>query len=364
MANNAVAHNGSIYFSIQASGVGQNPIPAPCSGLSWQEWALQGQRDQPEPLALPDHRGPRGVPGATGATGATGPQGPTGAAGAAGISWQGIWSVADSYIANNAVAYDGSIYFSIQASMGQEPDTSPAYWTLLAGVGAPGATGPAGAAGASGPQGPQGVPGATGATGATGPQGLTGAPGEAGISWQGIWDVNTGYVANNAVAYNGSIYFSIQGGIGQEPDTSPAYWTLLAGVGSPGATGATGATGPAGPTGATGATGAMGATGVQGTTGATGPAGLSWQGIWSGATAYATNDAVAYNGSSYVGIQAGTSHEPDISPSFWSVLAQVGSGGATGQTGTTGSAGPTGATGATGPAGPREQPAPPVPQVR
>jgi hypothetical protein len=60
------------------------------------------------------------------------------------------------------------------------------------------------------------------------------------------------------------------------------------------------------------------------------------------------NNAVAYNGSSYIAIQAGTNHQPDISSSYWTLLAQVGTTGATGATGATG---PTGATGATGAAG-------------
>jgi len=65
----------------------------------------------------------------------------------------------------------------------------------------------------------------------------------------------------------------------------------------------------------------MGATGA---TGSTGPAGLNWRGTWSSSTAYAVNDAVAYNGSSYTSIQAGTNQQPDISASFWSLLAQQG----------------------------------------
>jgi hypothetical protein len=36
------------------------------------------------------------------------------------------------------------------------------------------------------------------------------------------------------------------------------------------------------------------------------------------------NDGVAYNGASYISIQAGTNQQPDISPSFWTLLAQQG----------------------------------------
>ena len=60
---------------------------------------------------------------------------------------------------------------------------------------------------------------------------------------------------------------------------------------------------------------------------------MNWQGTWSGATGYAVSDAVAYNGSSYISIQPGTGQEPDTSPTFWSLLAQVGATGATGPTG-------------------------------
>jgi hypothetical protein len=121
---------------------------------------------------------------------------------------------------------------------------------------------------------------------------------------------------NNAVAYNGSSYIAIQAGTNHEPDIGASYWNLLAQVGTTGATGATGVTGSAGPTGAAGATGP---TGSQGATGAVGPAGLDWLGIWSSATPYALNDAVAYNDSSYIAIQAGTNQEPDTSPSFWTL---------------------------------------------
>src|SRR5262249_60857933 len=106
------------------------------------------------------------------------------------------------------------------------------------------------------------------------------------------------------------------------------------------------------------------ATGTRGATGKQGPAGLggmTWRGPGSGPPAYAVNDAVAYNGTSYFSIQAGTNHQPDTSSSFWTVLAQKGDTGATGASGATGATGaqgpqgptgPTGATGAPGASGP------------
>ena len=85
-------------------------------------------------------------------------------------------------------------------------------------------------------------------------------------------------------------------------------------------------------------------------------------GDWNSTKVYALNDAVSYNGTSYISIGTGPGHQPDISPTSWSVLAGQGAvgatgaagvAGATGATGVAGSAGAAGATGATGSAGPR-----------
>jgi len=91
--------------------------------------------------------------------------------------------------------------------------------------------------------------------------------------------------------------------------------------------------------------GAVGPQGLTGATGATGPQGLSitWRGPWNVSTPYAINDAVCFNGSSYIATAAGSGAEPDTSPGSWNMLASVGAQGA---------AGPQGVHGATGPAGP------------
>src|ERR1051326_1496620 len=149
-----------------------------------------------------------------------------------------------------------------------------------------GPPGPAGPAGLVGPSGAQGPPGATGPAGPAGPQGPAGL------------------------------------------------------AGAPGLTGATGLTGPQGP---------IGPTGNIGPTGPAGLPGIVWRGAWSDTTAYAVHDAIAYNGTSYISIQAGTGNQPDTSSNFWSVLAQKGD---TGATGLAGAPGPTGAPGLTGPQGP------------
>jgi hypothetical protein len=139
------------------------------------------------------------------------------------------------------------------------------------GQGPPGPAGPTGATGSQGAAGPQGL---MGTTGAAGPPGATGPPG---LNWQGTWASGTAYAVNDAVAYNGSSYISIQAGANDEPDTSSAFWSLFSQAGTTGATGAAGATGPQGPQGATGATGVagpQGATGATGTAGPVGPQGL------------------------------------------------------------------------------------------
>jgi hypothetical protein len=135
------------------------------------------------------------------------------------------------------------------------------------------------------------------------------------LTWQGAWNNTTAYAANDAVQYSGSSYISLQAGTGRQPDISPAYWSLMT------QQGATGATGPQGPVGSTGATGLQGSTGATGAQGPTGPPGLTWQGAWNNTTAYAVNDAVQYNGSSFISLQAGTGRQPDVSPTYWSLVA-------------------------------------------
>ena len=128
-----------------------------------------------------------------------------------------------------------------------------------------------------------------------------------------------------------------------------ASTSLVGPPGADGADGAPGAPGAPGADGATGATGAAGAPGATGATGATGARGLTWRGVWVGATAYAVDDAVTYLGSSYRRLVAGTTAgTPLADATNWEALAVKGDTGATGATGATGS---TGSAGATGPAG-------------
>lgn len=129
-------------------------------------------------------------------------------------------------------------------------------------------------------------------------------------------------------------------------------------VGPAGATGPSGPAGPVGPAGAAGPAGPMGLTGAQGLqgdpgpTGPAGPAGpgLTFKGPFDATVPYAINDAVSFNGSSYVALAATKVGDPapDANPA-WSLMAQQG---------TSGPAGPAGPAGPTGPAGPQGPPGP------
>ena len=99
------------------------------------------------------------------------------------------------------------------------------------------------------------------------------------------------------------------------------------GVGPEGPAGAPGATGPTGPSGPQGPAGPKGNTGDTGPQGAAGPRGLTWRGAWGSGTTYAKDDAVQYNGSSYV---ASGPASPGLLPGtapVWELLAQKGAGG-------------------------------------
>ncbi len=235
--------------------------------------------------------GADGMMGATGANGATGATGITGVTGATGLNWQTLpWSGTTPYNLNDAVSFNGSSYVSLIApNTGNEPDTNPSDWALLAQAGTAGATGNTGltgttgntgltgATGPSGNDGSQGMPGAAGATGMTGLTGVTGVTGATGLNWQTLpWSGTTPYNLNDAVSFNGSSYVSlIAPNTGNEPDTNPSDWALLAQAGTAGATGNTGLTGTTGNTGLTGATGPSGNDGSQGMPGAAGATGMT-----------------------------------------------------------------------------------------
>jgi hypothetical protein len=107
----------------------------------------------------------------------------------------------------------------------------------------------------------------------------------------------------------------------------------------------------------TGASGPQGTTGVAGrptgATGAAGPVGMVWKGAWVSTQSYTVNNAVSYNGSSYIAIQASTNVVP-TSTTAWNIIALEGTAGANGATGAQGATGPAGPSGPTGPIGATE----------
>jgi collagen type VII alpha len=324
--------------------VGREPDVSPSY---WGLLAASGAQGPVGPAGAMGLQGPTGFPGATGATGATGtqgvagpagamgpagpvgpagPAGATGAAGPAGLVWQGAYASGVNYNVGDAVSYGGASYVSlVTGNAGQTPSASPSSWALLAAAGTNGLTGATGATGSIGPAGPMG---ATGAAGTNGSNGVNGTPG---LVWQGAWASSTSYAANDAVSYGGASYVSLMAGnLGQLPGSSPSSWTLLAAAGSAGANGAVGVTGA---TGAPGATGPQGPAGATGATGAAGAVGMNYRGVWNSGLNYLANDAVTFQGSTYLAQMAGTDLQPDANPAAWQVIAQAGGAGPTGAAG-------------------------------
>jgi len=95
--------------------------------------------------------------GAQGPQGVQGPAGPLGPVGPAGLNWQGAWVSGTSYVADDAVGYDGASWFCILATSGTTtPDLDITNWALLASQGAQGVQG------VQGPTGAQGISGGAG----------------------------------------------------------------------------------------------------------------------------------------------------------------------------------------------------------
>jgi hypothetical protein len=383
----AVSYSGSSYIAITAN-AGREPDLSP---TYWAVLAASGAAGPAGPTGLTGLQGPTGVAGpagasgaagpagvqgpigpagSTGATGVAGPTGPVGAAGPAGLVYQGSYDSTQNYARNDAVTFQGASYLSLAGSnTGNTPGMSPAAWALLAaqgGAGPAGAAGPAGSAGATGIQGPAGAAGATGlagpagaagpvgATGAAGPAGAAGVNGLNGVSYQGVYSSTTNYQMNDGVTFGGSSYLSLAAGnVGNTPSAGSPFWAVLAAQGASGPAGATGTNGVNGAPGAAGPQGAQGATGPAGAAGQNGPAGIQFQGVYRSIGNYALNDAVTYNGSTYLSLTSGNSGQvPDQSPAAWALLASAGATGAPGPAGAVGNTGAVGAAGAVGPQGP------------
>ena len=296
------------------------------------------------------------------------------------LAFAGGYASTTNYAVNDVITWQNTAWISlVDSNHGNAPDTSPTYWATLVPA-AVGLTGATGATGATGVQGPQGERGYTGLTGPQGEPGATGATGRPGFVYQGAYSSASNYAAGDVAIWQGSSYSSLHdSNHGNTPSDSPADWGLLTSTGPKGDTGATGATGPqgiqgvpgefgpAGPQGLTGpvgstgpqgqpgrdgAQGAQGDTGPAGATGAPGPVGLTYRGGYVSGTNYAQNDAVTWQGQTWlslVGSNAGQT--PDASPAYWTLLAAQGATGPQGLQGLTGPQGLQGVTGAQGPQG-------------
>jgi hypothetical protein len=218
--------------------------------------------------------------------------------------------------------------------------------------------------GSQGLQGIQGLAGASGSQGVIGPQGPEGPQGSAGASMlRGVWDWETFYLVGEWVTFGASTYTSlVDDNFGNQPDTSPTYWSMLGQMGPPGADGAPGVGGVQGSIGLQGNQGNQGPQGTEGTAGAEGAQGaqglpgtlMVFLGAWDLDTTYAVDDTVSFGGSSYISLTAANSdNQPDSNPLSWSLIAKAGADGANGAQGIQGSQGITGDTGVDGPQGPQ-----------
>lgn len=140
------------------------------------------------------------------------------------------------------------------------------------------------------PPGPPGPAGPPGGAGATGPVGPAGSPG---LVWQSEWSNVITYDDKAVVFYtpSGSSWKSKHAAnLGNQPNISPADWEYVAREGDPG---------------------------------------FDWKGIYNPLLAYVLNDAVEYNGSSYVCVVATSiaGHDPVSYPAEWDLVAQAGSNG-------------------------------------
>lgn len=158
-------------------------------------------------------------------------------------------------------------------------------------------------------------------------KGAAGAPGKDGkpFHWRGAWDASTSYAKLDAVEHNGSCYVwtdDADSTAGDEPGVDE-LWELCAAKGAKGDTGADGAS-------------------------------IVWRGEWSSTATYSQNDAVSYNGSSYIFTSTiDTSGSiPDIDAE-WALMTDRGAPGQNGATGPQGPQGEKGEKGDTGPQGPQ-----------
>ena len=335
VVNQVVQYNGSAYVCILG-----NSNMSPSSNTS--QWTLMVSKGDIGTTGATGSAGDAGVTGPAGSTGPTGQKGETGSTGATGPQGAAGADGQDGQSITGPAGPSGA-----DGSAGQKGDT-----------GSTGATGPQGPAGSQGDSGqgatvtigtvttgvvgsdatvtnagtnrdailnislPTGADGANGATGATGSQGSTGT-----AATIAVGSTTTGNVGTNASVSNSGT-------------SSAATFNFTIPRGDKGDTGVNGAAGAAatiavgtvttslpGTNASISNTGSSSAASFdftipRGATGATGE--ITWKGGWSNSTAYGTNEAVYYNGSSYIAIVNNQNVTPGSDNTKWNIMAQAG----------------------------------------
>lgn len=306
------------------------------------------------------------------------------------LAYQGSYASTTNYAVNDVVTWQSAAWISlVDSNHGNAPDSSTASWAALvpAAVGLQGVQGPRGDTGATGPQGERGYAGAQGPRGETGATGATGRPG---FVYQGAYSSATNYTSGDVVTWQGSSWASLaDGNHGNTPGQSPVQWGPLTSTGPKGERGDIGAAGPQGPQGVAGQMGPAGQQGMPGAQGSpgpqgapgrdgsqglqgdrgpvgpqgvAGPAGITWQGAYASTATYGLNDAVTWQGQSWLSNNASNHGNTPGTTADWVLLAAAGATGAQGLPGPqglqglkgdTGVAGPQGAKGDTGATGPQ-----------
>jgi hypothetical protein len=182
--DDAVSFSGASYFCIAPkTGNEANTDPATDTAT----WALLAAQGAIGPA------GPTGPAGAPGDTGPAGPAGTPGVDGAVGIVWRGAWDTDATYTVRDAVFSAGSAYYCVldANASAAAPESNGTNWSLLAqkgdvgpagAPGTPGTPGVDGADGADGVDGTDGVDGVDGVDGLRGTQIFTGAADPSGIT--------------------------------------------------------------------------------------------------------------------------------------------------------------------------------------
>lgn len=161
----------------------------------------------------------------------------------------------------------------------------PGIWQARSGgmvTASQGLTGPAGADGEPADEGPPGATGLTGPAGLRGPAGPPGDDGQPGDEWSGPWGFNQTFSIDSSTIPRVANIAAMAALSTAGFDATKSHLVEVITVGDF----------------------------FRGF-----PTGGS--GTWNSGTAYAVGQIVFYSTSSYVSIQAGTNHQPDISPTFW-----------------------------------------------